>query len=518
MHPLSRKQRVWLILLLVFWSFYGLTGRDVWKAEEALALGHLLTSAQGGAFLGGSPSPFYTLLASQFAHWFSPWMSFQDGARLTNGVLVLLAFACTGLAARALWGAGYLAPAILALLGSLGLMLRAHALLPEAALLMGYGLLFYGLAMARIRAGWGAFILAVAFVALGLSRGWLDLAAALLIVLLTLLSPEWRRRSVAQPLVIGVLTGLAIMAALLSFVTIYQGGFPQAWWQATSEFLVPRRMPDSVFNDLAWFAWPVWPLAVWAVWHEHRRLARVETLHPLLAGLLVLTLFAHWPGYTRETGLLPLLIPLSLLAAHGLASLKRGAAQALYWFGVLTFLFFTFMFWGYFSAIEWGWPSQAAAHMVRLTPNYAGNGVSSMALTIALTATLFWLVVIPLFPRAKVRPVLVWATGMILTWVLMMSLFKPWADAGWGYRPLLDDLATHLPARACLRTETGQDMDIMLRYYLPNQYRNQGACQYWLIAGEELISERDGQLWTQVWTGVRPRNKQDVYRLYAINQ
>jgi len=515
-HPLTRNQLAWLILILVFWSFFGLTGRDIWKAEETQVLAHLMSTAHPGPTSVAFSAPFYEQLTAGFVALLSPWLPMLDAARLVNGVLMLGAFLCTGLAARALWGPGYGAPAALALLGCLGLMLRAHALLPEAALLMGYALFFLGLAETRRRPGLATLILILAMIVLAGSRAGLDLLGALGVGLGALLSPEWRRPVTRRALLSGLTVGALIGLGLWFFR--YQGGSGATAWQALAPFLAPTRPTDDILNDLSWFAWPVWPLALWALWHEHRRWTRVDSLHPLLAGLAILAIMAHWPGYSRESGLLPLLIPLALLAAFGLASLKRGAAQAMYWFGVLTFLFFAFTFWAYFSAIELGWPLQAAAHMAKLTPNYVNGSVAMGAVALAAIATLLWLVAIPLFPKAKVRPVLVWATGMVLTWVLMMSLFRPWADAGWGYKPLVEDLARHLPEGACLASDARPDILIMLDYYRPGRHPEGQDCAYWLVSGPETITAPEWQPGELVWTGSRPRYKNEVHRLYVIPQ
>jgi hypothetical protein len=235
----------------------------------------------------------------------------------------------------------------------------------------------------------------------------------------------------------------------------------------------------------------------------------------VLAASLILLLWAHWPAYSREGGLVGLLAPLSLLAAKGMASLKRGAAQALYWFGVLTFLFFAVVFWLYYFAIDWGWPARAAAHMARLTPAYAAGSVGLGALSMAILVSVLWVVAIPLFPRAKVRPVLVWATGMTLTWILLFSLFRGWADAGWGYRPMLRAMAENLPRQACLRAEVEADVAAMLRYHLADRYRRDGDCAYWLIAGEADFLTLGGKPMHPLWSGARPRKRSDVYSLYV---
>ena len=209
-----------------------------------------------------------------------------------------------------------------------------------------------------------------------------------------------------------------------------------------------------------------------------------------------------------------MLVPLALLAAHGVDSMKRGAAQAFYWFGVVCFLFFAVAFWLSFAALEWGWPESTAARMVKLVPGHVAGQTESGMVLLAALATLVWLVAIPLFPRAKARPILVWATGMTLVWVLLIGLLRPWAEAGWAYRPLIGEMTRHLPADACLRADVDRDMATMLRLRLTDRYRTSGDCQYWLLQTDRkttLATDWPAEL---VWSGYRARAKDQVYQLY----
>jgi hypothetical protein len=512
MHPLTRKQLLWLGLWLVVWALYGLTGRDIWKADEAIVLGGLLDWRAHAALFASGSAPLYTLAANLSANFTASWLDIQDGARAASGLFTLLAFLFTGLAARSLFGPGHEAAAVLALVGCLGLMLRAHALLPETAMLAAYSLLLLGLSEAREHLVRGALVLSLALISLALFRGWLDLAAGLLIILLTLLSREWR-----TPSLLRAAAGAVLFASItIILLDAWFGAAPFSWWQLSLGFSINPRSSGALLADIAWVAWPVWPLALWALWHDQRRLGREFPLHPVLAATLVLGLWAHWPAYSREGGLVLLLAPLSLLAAKGLFSLKRGAAQALYWFGVLTFGFFVLLFWLYYFAIDWGWPEHIARHMARLTPDYVPPALDLSVVLPAALLTVIWFVAIPLFPRAKLRPVLVWASGISLSWIVMFSLFHHWADAGWGYRPMLQSMAAQLPEGACLRADTEADMQAMLRFHLAERYRPSGACDYWLLAGAPTFLEYQGQALHPLWSGYRPRQKRNVYSLYLV--
>jgi hypothetical protein len=357
--------------------------------------------------------------------------------------------------------------------------------------------------------------LSLAALTLGL-RGLPDLAAALGVMLLPLASSAWRERSYRQALIWGLGLGSVLMAAGLAHMAMTDQ--LQAWLQWHGpERLVPSLNISRLFTDLAWFAWPLWPLAAAAVWHDHRRLARSRELHLPLLSLVLLMVVSMTPGWSRMGGLLPLLLPLALLAAQALAHLRRGAAQAFYWFGVLCFLFFALAFWIYFAAIEWGFPSKLASHVDKLVPSYTPGAVGESAIWLAGGATLAWLVAIPLFPRAQTRPVLVWSMGMILVWILLATLFRPWAEAGWSYRPLLLEVARRLPPNACLELRVDPAMEAMARYHLAPRLPSAGgpACVWRLnqVTREEHKLQRTADNAEIVWAGVRPRQKSQVYHL-----
>jgi hypothetical protein len=516
MNPTQPGKLFWLMVLAAFWALFGLTGRDAWQAEEADALASVLDQLEGKASLWAAPAPLFTLVASLFAHVAPFGLDIQDSARLASGFFILTTLLGVSLAARSLLGIGFGPAAGLALMGGFGLMLRAHAFIPETALLAVWALLLWGMGWARTNPKAGGILLGLCLAALTLGlRGLPDLAAGLGVMLLPLASRHWRERSYRRALLLGLGLGGGLILAGLAF--IIGNGQLDAWlhWHGLQRFL-PTLNLAKLFSELAWFAWPLWPLALAAIWHDHRRLARSQDLHLPLAALAILLVTALMPAWSRLGALLPLLLPLALLAALALAHLRRGAAQAFYWFGVLCFLFFAIAFWVYFSAIEWGFPAKLAAHVAKLTPSYLPGSVDQVAVWLAAGATVLWLIAIPLFPRAQTRPVLVWGTGMILVWVLLSSLYRPWAEAGWGYRPMLMEMSRKLPAGSCLDTDVDPAMETMVRYHLAPQLKSESLpeCAWRLSLAPRIKLGSTGNNNAEVvWEGTRPRYKNQVYRL-----
>lgn len=510
MNPTQPAKLFWLLLLATFWAFYGLAGRDAWKADEALALAPILEAQADLSRAWLAPAPLHAWVATLLAKFAAPWVTLQDGARLASGVFTLASLLFTALAARRLFGPGFAATAVLALIGCLGLMLRMHALAPETALLAAWSALIAGVACGRdsLRLGGALIGLALSALFLGL-HGLPDLAAGLALLLLPLLSPDWRRSGYRRALLLGL--GLAVTLSAAALLKLHADGLFEGWWHEHGfQRLATGITSFRAYSELPWLAWPLWPLALAALWHEHRRLGRARELHLPLLALLAALLSTLWPSWSRDGGLLPLLPPLALLAAHGVDTMKRGAAQAFYWFGVVCFLFFIIAFWTYFAALEWGLPTRLSAHLARLTPSYQRGSVAMGGVLLALLASALWLLAIPLFPRAKIRPVLVWASGMVLVWVLLTALFRPWMEAGWAYRPLIEELRRELPADACLNVDVDPAMRAMLRYHLPR--RRDANCP-WLLVSAARAPEAAGE---PRWEGARPRLKWQSYRLYYL--
>ncbi|MEW5770836.1 MAG: hypothetical protein AB1831_10810 [Pseudomonadota bacterium] len=520
MNPTQPGKIFWLVVLAGFWALYGLTGRDAWQTEEALALAPILDWLTGSATPWAAPAPFHALVAGLFARAAPFGLDIQDSARLASGLFTLVTLLATAFAARGLLGIGFGAPAALALLGGFGWMLRAHALIPETAWLAVWACLLWGMALARSqpKAGGMLFGVCLAILTLGL-RGLPDLAAGLVLLLAPLALRDWRETQYRRALKWGL--GMAVALILAGMAVMAQQGQLDAWvrWHGMQRF-VPTLAATKLLSELAWFAWPLWPLALAALWHDHRRLGRAPALHLPLIAVVVFLPAALLPAWSRVGALLPLLLPLTLLAALALAHLRRGAAQGFYWFGALCFLFFGVAFWVYFAAIEWGMPAKLAAHVARLTPSYRPGAVDEAAIWLAAGASLLWLVAIPLFPRAQTRPVLVWGTGMLLVWVLLASLFRPWAEAGWGYRPMIADMARHLPSGACLAADVEPGVAAMLRYHLAgrNAVNARADCPWRLgqvpRVGGKLAPKTDHT----VWQGFRPRYKGQVYRLEHLRE
>jgi len=93
-----------------------------------------------------------------------------------------------------------------------------------------------------------------------------------------------------------------------------------------------------------------------------RRLGEPRLFVPAFASLAAL-FGAAYMGPPQDVNLLALLAPLALLASQGVLTLRRGAAAALDWFGVITFAFFVGLIWLGYTGMMTGVPPKVAAQL-----------------------------------------------------------------------------------------------------------------------------------------------------------
>ncbi len=526
-------------LLCAAWILPGLIGHDPWKPDEAHTFGVVYEILRGGSWvvpsLAGEPfiekPPLFYLTAAATARLFSFALPLHDAARLATGFWMAITFGFIAVAGRELYSIRYGAISALLLLGCFGYVVRAHLLLTDMALLAGFAMAYYGLAAALKRPRLGGFWLGtgigVGFLANGLLAPVVLGATALL---LPALLRDCRNRGYATALGVAAAAALPwlviwpllfyLRAPELFQMWLWNESFGHYFRQATGK----RAGIFYYLSILPWYAFPVWLLALWTLWGARAAgYARPAIVLPI-TGFAVTLAALSASSDARELYALPLLIPLSLLAAAAPETLRRGAASAWYWFSAMAFTFFVVVFWFYWSGLELGVPARLHEHLHRIRPGY-DPGLRWLPFALGVAYTLFWLAVLASFRKTPMRPVVVWGAGITTVWALLTTLFIGWADNAKSYRKVVVSLQQALPKKYdCISSrDLGEPQRAMLHYYadiithreeVPSRKRN---CELLLVQGKPEpapLEARPLTGWKKIWEGARPGDKDERYRLY----
>lgn len=534
-HLNERSKLGWLTLFCLAWLLPGLVGHQPWKPDEAYSFGLVYHLFKGGDWLvptlAGEPylekPPFYFIAATTFAKLFSSFLPTHDAARLTSGAFMALTLLFTGLSGRELWGRGQGRISVLLLMGCLGLLIRAHELITDMAQLAGFAIALYGLTISRDRSFLAGLAIGTGTGVAFLSNG---LLAPLIIIPTALALPlffrAWRGKTYLLTLAIGLvalLPWLAVWPGLLysHSPTLFSEWLRgKHWWR----FFGPAKLADAdhwfYLINLPWYAWPALPIALWVLWRE--KLTRPEIQLPVTV-FLVMLLVLSAASDARELHALPMLLPLALLATAGVDTLRRGAANALNWFGIMTFGFFAGLLWFFWFALMTGHPASNYEHLLEMQPGYTPKFLP-LAFSAALGYTLAWitlLIATQRLPRGR-RAIVNWSAGITLFWSIATTICLPWIDAGKSYQSMIASLQQALPPHYnCIASANlGEPQRAMLDYYAGIVTRRAEAageqdCSLLLVQGSSNSPYVPAAGWRPLWEGARPGDKAERFWLFG---
>ncbi len=528
---ISLPPRGWpLGVLLTLYIIPGLIGHDPWKVEDATAFGVVWDMLLRGNWLTPAiagqaypDAPLYYWISAAFSQLFSWILPVHDGIRLTSGLFALLILGLSHLAARALHGRDYAVAAPIILAGSVGFLVHAHQTQPMLLTLAAHFSAYWALAMLDRRPWQAAAIFGTAL-GLGILGNGIAAMALLLPVAFFAFLLSQNKKETAPALLLSLLISGAFLLLWLLPLYLQAPQYLARWWQSElgrfGQTSQPWKTGFEYLNMLPWYAWPALPLAGWTLW-SRRRLLRTPAIALPLCGFLVLLTGLSLTYEARSVSALLLLPPLVLLAVPGVASLRRGAANAFDWFGMMSFTFFAGLIWFGWCAMIFGWPARLAQQVTRLEPGFVGS-FSAPAFIVALLATAAWGWLIVTSPRSPFRGMTHWAAGVTLFWLLAIMLWLPWVDYGKTYRPLSSELAKALPLnRGCIASNNlGDALRASLDYFsgiitIPGNSSAGRRCNWLLTQGS--VRDDDGapsKGWKKIWEGNRPGDRSEKIRLY----
>lgn len=547
-----------LFLLCLLYILSGLIGRDPWKNEDAAGFGIMWTMAHGGwqdwlsPHIAGLPMPQEGPLAYWVGAVCIQLFGWLLGDALAARMATVLFFL---LGSSAVWYGGYLLGrrseaqplrlafggqpepkdygrtladgALLIYLGCLGLLVHSHSTSANALQVAMVALALY--AAARYfdsRSSRAALSLGAVLGLLVLTRGWLvPLALWLgLVVLDVVRNRKMPVQLLGMSLPVALLLG-GSWAAAAHWLQPFNGS-PVADWTAWNlEHLNLPQWPalKYLLSNGIWFSWPAWPYAAWAVYAWRRQSLPLHIAVPLVFCIMLGSLALLYPR-SDEGALLPLLPPLAVLAAFGLPTMKRGAINAVDWFSVMILTSCAAFIWLGWIAKQTGWPAQLAKNAFKLAPGFKPE-FNLLPLLIAVLATIGWILLVHW--RISRRPSVLWRAvvlssgGVILCWLLLMTLWLPWGNYMRSYATVAHEMAAALPTQSCIASTVTPAQRASFAYFskVPFNRLDLAPCAYLLLPGSARGNadpqvERAGHTWRLIWEGHRAADRNERFRLY----
>ncbi|MBY0346076.1 MAG: hypothetical protein K2P98_04335, partial [Neisseriaceae bacterium] len=528
-------EKPWLLILLGFvWLWPGILFHDPWKPSEPYVVAILSQMHLSGEILNTylldqfqvSGPPLFYWVSIFFIRCLSPWLlDFDDAARIATPFLMAISITLIGGAGRELLGPRHGRSVALIVLGSMGLMLQGHRLDNGVALWMSLSGVFYALCLRRRLAALGGallgFFLMLTFFASSIVT---VIGLTILIVCLPILpayyraakadllvqkgtlvsgqtlidtplkSDAWLSQAVSTTMV--VLISLPVMVLWPFLLYEY---YPEAfqYWLLHDAFPIKIghfslenfwRTGIYVIKNLAWAAFPAWFLVFFTLTRPNifSRPAVQFSLYFLVGYFAILCILGHKNG----DHFLPLVLPLSVLAAMELDQLRRHYVAFLNWFGLMGFGILGLLLWLGWLAMNLGWPAQLAARSLYFSPYYVPR-INVLSVLFAVFSTSVWVWAVTRSHLRGRQFVTNWAAGVTLIWCLLMSLWLPWFDAAKSYRPVVSRMMKVLPLgeRVCLLNEPKlQFARLTWRYYAQFEFQpSSPICRWQLILKSQLL-------------------------------
>lgn len=564
----TKLPRLPLLALGLVYILAGLFFRDPWKTDDVAGLATMLTALEDGwqawllpqignmAYAQNGPLITWVgafciwLFSPLFELFTSPLEATLIASRLPN----LLWF---GIIAGSVWYGTYLLgrrpepqplalpfggeptvrdygrmiadAALLLILATVGIIWRLHETSEVPALIAFQALAFYAVARMLDHPLSGAVTLGIALGAAFLTRGWIGslpiiLAIPCLFIPRSALWPakHWLIISAALALVLGLLWWIPAK----NFSTYWVHNW---WlWNLTSFGMPQYQAVLSVLRDLPWFLWPTWPFALLAIWRWRTWLFAPHIWIPLM--------FMVWPfiimlfladAFEPEYSLMA--VPAAVLAAFALPTLRRGVVNSLDWFAVMCFSLACATVWLGWIALQVGWPEQIAHNIARQTRGYEAF-ISWSAVAMALIGTLAWIAIVRW--RLHTKPAALWrgtvlsACGVVLTWLLLVTLWLPALDYVRSYREvsshLTQALYTHQRPQECVRglsLGTGQRASFLVFNDLRFSYSAECTLVLQQTSPDAVQTGSADFAPNSVvlWEGKRGADRREIFRLLRLD-
>ena len=416
----ARKLPRWsLLALLTIFAFSGFWATGLWTLRDALSFGTASAMLDGGASAWLMPmmadSPITE--AGPLAGWLTAVIiAFGRLTGLMGDIAAVRFAACLlfALTTAALWyGTWHLARrpeaqpiafafggeasprdysrvvadvAVLLFVATFGILTRQHEALPDTTLLTMAALSFYGLTLGIRRPVPGAF---TAGLAAGLAvvsstlfaSCWLLVLALITIQCLKAFSHHRPKRLLIT--IAGALAGFLPWPLLAFAVDPAQAAVWFGEWLPAQLAHFSLAGSDTYLwfaRNALWYLCPIWPFAIWGLYVWRHQIRQTHILLPaaaLMAGIPAVV-FSSFQAY--DTVFLAFLPMLSVTAAFGLVTVRRGYENVLDWFSLTIFTLGLLVLWAYWFAWLTSFAPKMAESLQMLAPGITAFSASLVGL------------------------------------------------------------------------------------------------------------------------------------------
>jgi 4-amino-4-deoxy-L-arabinose transferase-like glycosyltransferase len=550
-----------LFALAMLYILPGVIGRDPWKNDDAASFGIMWTMAHGlwqdwlWPNIAGMPmaeeGPLAFWLGALSIKLFGGLLGDVLAARVvTIGVFLLgtlsLWYATYNLGRRPEaqplrlafggqpepndFGRTLADAALLIYLGCLGLLQHSHETTSEPLLTALLSLALYRAVRYMEKPCWrNAALIGLALGLMTLTRGWVPpvfVLVGLFICTRFLAIPA--NKALPHLLFTAVVAAAVTLPWLVpAFLTRPYGQQPLLAWSAwnLAQLGLPSLRPLQTFlRDGVWFFWPAWPFALWAAYAWRRQSNLLHIVVPTTFVFVAMLLLLANPA-PEHAQLLMLIPPLAIMAAFGLLTVQRGAINAIDWFSVMVLTLGAAVLWIFWYAQLTGWPPKPARNVLRLIPGFQPE-LNWLAVFVAAAATLGWFLLVHW--RVSRRPSVLWRAvvlssgGVILIWILWMTLFLPHTNYSKSYATVARQVASALPPNTnCVAANLGPAQRASFAYFgkLPFNTVDQRGCHLLLWQDNIKGVRRDPPgNYTLLWEGRRVSDRSERFRLFRAER
>jgi len=508
------KLHLFFVLSLIF-LLTGLIGHQPWRPLESTSISIVLDIIQNNHIIlpmAASENfitnpPLYSYVGAAFGELFSPILPLHDAARLSNIFWLSLTLISLGLMTRELWGQGFGRQAGLIFIGSVGLILNIHSLIPEIATLLGYTMSLYAFSLYFRRPFRASMVLGFGSSIAFLSGGIVPLLIIFLTSLCLLIFKNWRNKRYFIFIAISFVINLLIITPWLFSFNYLQPDLFNSW--LTSLRFSSKLLFNYHLQGILWFTWPALPLSIWLIIKDHKEIFNKKKLQIPIIFLLVLLIILSITSKPNQTNLIPFTIPLSIIAVGAIDRLNRSAASALNWFGILIFGFIGFLIWLGWFAMMTEIPEKIYERMFFQSANYIAE-FELFSFIFAAVITALWLASIIKFKITNRSVISNWAIGITMVWVTLIMLWTPFIDNRKDYKLIFTDVKQQLiKSSTCVYVHNLSDSQINLLHYYTgikgtDSNLENKACRLALISlKKEKEIPAEYKLWGEIWTGKR---------------